>query len=844
MHLDFGKYKHVLKEFFDSKGIETNGKQYRCINPNHSDSNPSMQIYEDKFKCFSCGVHGDIYDAVGLLEGINGEAERFKYVAEFFGDKYTPPLVKNKKKIFIPDQKSVDEFINFINGFDCKNEKIIKYFESRDSAKELIDFSLDKFGYWPGFDVASAKISVETLEKAGIPINRKIDKNGKEKITTGWWPEGIVLKLGKGFKLFTMDRTLRYNKMACNGALTFPCPKLKENLEEIFLVEGEIDAFAMQSIGFDAHGLGGICGLTEEAAKIVSKIPKIYLVLDGDLRGRDGVKISIDRLKSLMYEGELYDVILPKDQDPDSLIKTGNKIALKTAIEDAKKIQVLPIELIKSCGDESEVHSTDPWALYVYFIRDCFENALVQFGEVYWFYLNDKFYWKQILKKDIHIKLKEWMAKTGNIVHITRRGKSPTSVISNVKKYLDDHSDFQEVDNPFANSATAPFVNFNNGIIEIKNKGFNWVPRDSKPPEYFKRLYQTTCLDFDFDFANWERISAERDCPSFYKFIKGIVPIEYMEDVDPQKAYLECLKYISKIIGYTISPIKKREYFFALWGREETGKSFFTKIIKNLIGRRFCVERRIEEIESDKFGPAQLWGKKVYIEPDMETRRPLPTAFIKAYSGGQDVTIEDKFQRPQHGIQISVSMFFVSNYEFRVNGTEGIHRRITMLPFKNEIPKDKIDRFLLDKMFGIEPHDDGRIFDERPAIMALAIKGLMEHFSSGHLIEMPIWAETEKEKWKKENESVLMYLSEVYFDENLKNLVKRVDLYKGYKEWCTGDGRRPLGKKNFYEDIRKVEKVREIRHSDGLYYFNINDYKGIANSVEKIECDNPEDVPF
>ena len=51
-----------LVERFTTVRRNTNGGMARC--PFHDDRNPSFSIYgnDKKFLCFSCGVHGDIFD--------------------------------------------------------------------------------------------------------------------------------------------------------------------------------------------------------------------------------------------------------------------------------------------------------------------------------------------------------------------------------------------------------------------------------------------------------------------------------------------------------------------------------------------------------------------------------------------------------------------------------------------------------------------------------------------------------------------------------------------------------------------------------------------------------------
>ena len=39
--------------------------------PKHKDKTPSMKIYKDGFRCFSCGWHGDIFDFVMWMDNLS-----------------------------------------------------------------------------------------------------------------------------------------------------------------------------------------------------------------------------------------------------------------------------------------------------------------------------------------------------------------------------------------------------------------------------------------------------------------------------------------------------------------------------------------------------------------------------------------------------------------------------------------------------------------------------------------------------------------------------------------------------------------------------------------------------
>lgn len=91
-----------------------------------------MQIWDDRFKCYGCGISGDIYDAVEILEGITDKKEQYDFIEKFFGgvpagpiNSFKPAEDKARKK-FKPDPSAMQEFENFLNKNIATKEQIKK----------------------------------------------------------------------------------------------------------------------------------------------------------------------------------------------------------------------------------------------------------------------------------------------------------------------------------------------------------------------------------------------------------------------------------------------------------------------------------------------------------------------------------------------------------------------------------------------------------------------------------------------------------------------------------------------------------------------------------------------
>jgi len=85
----------VIRAFYD---LEIRKNKASC--PFHQDRNPSLHIYQDGFKCFGCGEHGDSVDFVAKLYNLQ-PLEAARLIADKFGFPVdTKPLSREDKLRF------------------------------------------------------------------------------------------------------------------------------------------------------------------------------------------------------------------------------------------------------------------------------------------------------------------------------------------------------------------------------------------------------------------------------------------------------------------------------------------------------------------------------------------------------------------------------------------------------------------------------------------------------------------------------------------------------------------------------------------------------------------------
>ena len=104
-----------LEPLLQGKGIDTR-HNFRCLNPNHTDNNPSMSIDRNSrsgehCKCFSCGAYYSTYDIIGIDYGLTDFKDQFKKACEIFNvqvDGYSYSYKTTAKQDFFSEyQKQV-----------------------------------------------------------------------------------------------------------------------------------------------------------------------------------------------------------------------------------------------------------------------------------------------------------------------------------------------------------------------------------------------------------------------------------------------------------------------------------------------------------------------------------------------------------------------------------------------------------------------------------------------------------------------------------------------------------------------------------------------------------------
>lgn len=302
------------------------GNSFVSLCPFHSDSNPSMNISDKKgiFKCFVCGVGGDIfafeanYQKCSYKQAIMNVARNLNYPL----DGYTIKEDKNQFYFKIMDKANL-----YLQYQLSQNDEAKSYLLERKITKEIIDNF--KLGYDDGNlfqHLLKQNIDLATLGELGLveygsnnfydSFNRRItfpicDEEGK--IIA--YSARIIDSQTNLAKYYNSKQTPIYNKS--NILFNYHVAKRTRD-ENVYLVEGIMDVigFYRQGVISAVASLGTNITLTQ-IEKLITLKKNIVIAYDGDSAG---LKASLKLLKLLIAKNMFPDIIYSNNgKDPDEL---------------------------------------------------------------------------------------------------------------------------------------------------------------------------------------------------------------------------------------------------------------------------------------------------------------------------------------------------------------------------------------------------------------------------------------------------------------------------------------------------------------------------------------------
>jgi hypothetical protein len=331
----------VLENVLKHYGAKERKGNWDCISARHSDARHDLSIsYKNSYVCAChCGLSGDVFKVVGILEGVTDFNEQVKKVCDINNINMIEPidnrLEKVCKKVKAVDKKEYD--FNAIVEELHKNIGKTDYFTKRGLATTIDKYRL---GYHPdglNFIInnyegileerpndlyATYQYFIPCYNEHGICNYILARRNDSLKI-----PQWVKFKVNKTHNLKGYAATLLNIRYLYK-------PQLTEKF--IFIVESWADALSLEELGYNAISLNSVSNINiflKHIKKNKDLIKnKVFIAAGNADTAGSNMNINIvNELKKLNIQCHIYSI--PRHNDFNEFFM-NNRTELKVSIEE------------------------------------------------------------------------------------------------------------------------------------------------------------------------------------------------------------------------------------------------------------------------------------------------------------------------------------------------------------------------------------------------------------------------------------------------------------------------------------------------------------------------------
>lgn len=277
----------------------------------------------------------------------------------------------------------------------------------------------------------------------------------------------------------------------------------------------------------------------------------------------------------------------------------------------------------------------------------------------------------------------------------------------------------------------------------------------------------------------------------------------------------ELQEYLQKCVGYSLTGSIREQCAFFLYGLGNNGKSTFLDTISDLLGSyasnvqpdTIMMKKNDSGANSDI---ARLKSTRFVTSEEPTEGVRLNEGLVKQLTGGGKVTCRflygDEFEyEPEFKIWIG------TNHKPVIRGTDiGIWRRIRLIPFEVNIPKEKVDKNLKYKLR-----------KELPQILKWAVDGCIKWQKEG--LELPKCVAEATNEYKVEMDILASFIEScIEIDYNDSNTISAQELFALYGVWAKKNNEYEMTSRKFFIEIAK-RLPEKIRRGSGIFYPKIKE---------------------
>lgn len=307
-------------------------------------------------------------------------------------------------------------------------------------------------------------------------------------------------------------------------------------------------------------------------------------------------------------------------------------------------------------------------------------------------------------------------------------------------------------------------------------------------------------IDKKFSHQTVAEYSDNVDAPLWEKFLNQI----FNNDE-------ELIHYVQKAIGYSFTGSVDEQCLFILNGRGRNGKSVFSNVVSDVAGN-YAKQMNVQTIVAKKNQSgsansdiARLEGARIVTSSELNEGDRFDESLVKQLTGGDKILARFLYGS-EFEYKPKFKIWMATNHLPIIRGTDdGIWRRIKIIPFNIQIPKEKVDKKL-----------EYKLKAEYTGILNWIVQGAIMWQQEG--LEDPEAVTKVIEAYRAEMDPLDAFLEECCTT-GQNYSIKAREMYDAYHEWAKESEEYKMSMTKFGREMSK--KLLRVKKRDGWYYVGL-----------------------
>jgi len=322
-----------------------------------------------------------------------------------------------------------------------------------------------------------------------------------------------------------------------------------------------------------------------------------------------------------------------------------------------------------------------------------------------------------------------------------------------------------------------PYVNLENGYINL---------------ETLERLPHTP----DIPFMNKcpVRYVDGAECPEFLNFI----------DQSLEKKYHDALW---EWFGYNLWPNSCAQKAMLFHGPKRTGKGTTIRVLEAMIGKNNCSHVSLQELATNKFKIANLFGKMANTYGDLPKAMVIETGQFKNLTGEDTIEGEQKFKNPFNFYNKAKMTYSANDVPMLKEADDAFYGRWLILPYVNSC-YGREDTSLTRRLTSPE---------ELSGVLNMALEGLDRLKANGWHFSHTL---SGSEVYERMSNPIVAFLQDGYQASDISRISK-TDLARDYGEWAKKNRMPPMSSMIEFNKRMKAQNTIPVEES----YYMVGDIR-------------------